>query len=545
MATPTEAQAKQQISDSAKIWDEHRKYVSTVGAGGSGVAYLTREQTVLQELKSQFADSFSSALSAARGDLNSFMLRWGSVLLPLMRDYGQVLNVPDVTGPGIFARLYQDYIDNTKRVQSRLITYGSMTTVAANGNGTFNRLVVDENGFPLEATTPDTKTLRCLFDEHSGGTKHEEQFEVRGQSAERDLLKITGSNVFTSVRGVSGRDSQQILSNPSFDAFSATSGPSSPTSITDWTVGSISNYEIDQVNYYRDFEGVATPGALKIKGNDTIYQDVTVRRAAFNPVIPYYVQIAYNRQLGGGDGTLTLSIGTQSVNVVLAAQTGWNILRIPLDKSCYFKNFDQSVLKIQVQLSGRTVGYVLVDDIICAPFQFVDGLWIQPVGGSTKWLRYDKYTYADTLAGSEDGILQSWVGWRAYGLSLPSAIKASTLACTAALAGLGAGNVTNGTHAWYVTFTGPNGVGESAVSAKSNVLNVVDKTVNGQVALTNIPLGPTGTTGRNIYRTVAGDTGNPKLVGSIADNVTTIFTDNVADGSLGANAPAGVTWLDP
>lgn len=507
------------------------------------MAYLTREQTVLQELKSQFADGFAGALGAARADLNSFIMRLPAVLEPLMRDYGQIMNVPETNGRLIFLRLYQYYIDNTLRVQTRFINYGSVNTVSANGNGVLNRLVVDENGFPLEATTPDTKTFRCLFDEHSGGTKHEEFFEVRGQSAERDLLKITGSNVFTSVRGVSGRDSQQILSNPSFDNYGGTAA--SPSPITDWSVtSSLANFEIDTTNYYRDFEGATTPGALKIKANDTISQDVTIRRAAFIPGVPYYMQIAWNRQVYAGDGTITFTVGNVSVNVAASAQTGWQILRIPLDKSCWFKNFNMNTLKVSIQLSARTTGSILVDDVIIAPFQFVDGLWVSPVGGSTKWLRYDQYTYADALYGN-DGIIQQWVSWRTYGLSLPSAIAATTSACTAALAGAGAGNVTNGTHSWYITFTGPNGVGESAVSAKSNVLNVVNNAADGKVNLTAVPLGPTGTTARKVYRTVSGDTGNPKLVGTISDNVTTTFQDNVADGSLGANAPAGVTWVDP
>ena len=110
---------------------------------------------------------------------------------------------------------------------------------------------------------------------------------------------------------------------------------------------------------------------------------------------------------------------------------------------------------------------------------------------------------------------------------------AAPLACTAALAGLGAGNVNNGDHSYKVTFVGP--AGESVASPKSNV--VTTAAGDGQVALTDIPVGPAGTTDRNIYRTDAGDAAPWKLIGSIADNVTTTFADNVADGA-GAAAPA-------
>jgi len=111
---------------------------------------------------------------------------------------------------------------------------------------------------------------------------------------------------------------------------------------------------------------------------------------------------------------------------------------------------------------------------------------------------------------------------------------------TAALASPAApGNVDNGAHSWKITFV--VGGGQTSGGTTSNQVTVVDKTVNGQIQLTNIPLGPDGTTTRNVYRTVAGDTGTHKLVGTISDNVTTTFTDNVADASLGANVPSSNT----
>jgi len=115
---------------------------------------------------------------------------------------------------------------------------------------------------------------------------------------------------------------------------------------------------------------------------------------------------------------------------------------------------------------------------------------------------------------------------------------------TAALAGT-AGNVTAGTHSWKYTWV--TAVGESTGPAKSNVVSVADQNVDGQVNLAGIALGPTGTTSRKVYRTVAGDGGNYKLVGTIANNTETTYTDNVADGSLGADMPgANATELtDP
>lgn len=116
----------------------------------------------------------------------------------------------------------------------------------------------------------------------------------------------------------------------------------------------------------------------------------------------------------------------------------------------------------------------------------------------------------------------------------PPAGIASGAAATAALAGAGAGNVDDGTHSYRVSFVHPDG--ESAGGTKSNVVTVADKGVDGQVDLTSVPLGPTGTTARRVYRTVAGDTGRHKFVGEIGDNTTTMFNDNVADANLGEDA---------
>lgn len=104
---------------------------------------------------------------------------------------------------------------------------------------------------------------------------------------------------------------------------------------------------------------------------------------------------------------------------------------------------------------------------------------------------------------------------------------------TAALAGLGAGNVNNGTHSYKVTFV--NALGESIPGPKSNVITTVGG--DGQVAVSAIPVGPSGTTSRKLYRTVAGDAGNHKLLATIANNTATTYADNTADGGLGADAP--------
>jgi hypothetical protein len=109
--------------------------------------------------------------------------------------------------------------------------------------------------------------------------------------------------------------------------------------------------------------------------------------------------------------------------------------------------------------------------------------------------------------------------------------EAPTVAPTA-VAG-GAGNVEAGIHTWVVEFveggfTAPLNTSESGPSPSVS-LNLA---VNSQVNLSNIPIGPAGTTARYIFRTALGDS-VPRYVGQIPNNVATVFTDNVSDATVG------------
>lgn len=118
------------------------------------------------------------------------------------------------------------------------------------------------------------------------------------------------------------------------------------------------------------------------------------------------------------------------------------------------------------------------------------------------------------------------------------------IGATAALvAPAAAGDVDNGVHRYAVSFVDVDG-GETEPSPLSAALTVADKTVNGQVALTAIPTGGDRIASRKIWRTKAAGT-TLFLVATIANNTATTYTDNIADVSLGAEAPSTNTTTDP
>lgn len=117
---------------------------------------------------------------------------------------------------------------------------------------------------------------------------------------------------------------------------------------------------------------------------------------------------------------------------------------------------------------------------------------------------------------------------------------AAPAALTAAL-GSGAGNLSAGNYSYKVTFVGS--LGETAVSPASNTVNIASPGTNGKMSLTAIHVSTNGTiTARNIYRTTAGGS-TFFFLHQIADNSTTIFTDNIADTSLTYSAPTSQSQL--
>jgi uncharacterized phage protein gp47/JayE len=89
-----------------------------------------------------------------------------------------------------------------------------------------------------------------------------------------------------------------------------------------------------------------------------------------------------------------------------------------------------------------------------------------------------------------------------------------------------AGNLT-GAYDYVITFVTAGG--ETKPGADSIAVNPVAQKVD----ISAIPTGGPGTTARKIYRQKNGS-GVYNLVTTLADNTTTVYTDNIADGSVGA-----------
>lgn len=420
MATPTEAEVQTQISNVVALFVAMRNfgYVNTPNV-------LDLEDTIAQSMEGDYAPEVLAGVRNIRAGYGSLIARVRDVLDPLWQTYGKVRGFPETTPIEILGRLYTDFIDNSKDVNSREFTFGSPAAGGSNvGDGLLRRLNVDENNLEIENQTPEVRTVKCIADKTSGANEHEEAFEIRGAHQERDRIQITGSAPPGTLNAVSARNSARYLTNPSF-----TSDPDSltdPTEISGWTPGAaIGNFAIVEgtANTYRGFQGEGdTPRALKIEADDYIFQTLAGRRFR-NPtlggiLVPMYLQIAWNREIGASDAlTLTVQLGDQTNAIAVGgAETGWQIGELTIGQKNHFRTWNVQDPEVRITVAGLASGYLLVDDVILAPYQYYDGGWYLPVGGETSFLLDDLWTVTDSIA-TDSKIQRAIV--ELYGVYLP------------------------------------------------------------------------------------------------------------------------------
>ena len=419
MAAPTEAEIQTQINH--RVWLLHQAHLF-LGTSTENVAGIYDDAVAV--LEGDFAALSLAGLDGLRARASSLVsVASGRAMLdPLFREYGKLNSFPETDPVAILDRLLVKFAEDGGRVTTRAFTFGTPANGGGNtGDGTLNRLTVDRYGYALEAATTEVKTLRCVSDRHSGSGVHQETFEIRGAEIPRDFAAgVVSADRTGAISALSADDSQTFVSNPSFSAY--TGDAPDITTINNWTVTTaIGNFQIELTDVYRTaVHEASAPGSVRFEADDKLTQAFTVASPTLNPLVPYYCQIAFKRE-SSCDGTLTLRVGANSVQVTLAAQSGWTILRLVLDENLFLRLFNATTLDVEIELASRTTGALLVDDIVFAPMTRFDGTWWALVGGATPYLVDDTITATDTAT---ESILQKWL-WRMYGRHLPHATGGS------------------------------------------------------------------------------------------------------------------------
>jgi hypothetical protein len=417
MASPSEAEVQAQLKAGIDLLDETRKFGNV-----NGTNWVGQEDVLVQLLESDYQGQISAAVANIRRQLASSVSRSAAVQLirPLLLSYVKhVVGKSAASDQEMFDILYRWFFDTTVTVKTRAFTFNSPAAGGSNvGDGTVLRVTKDENGFDLEAATAEAKEARCIRDRNTGTGLDQEIFRFRGAPVGLDTLQVSGSGATQDVPVLNWQSS--LLQNTSFESFSGTIA--APTDITSWTSNvtvSGTTYSLDETNYYRPQQGITTPRALNIKSTSNIVQKLSTFNRKLDPLRPYFLQIAWNRTVGSGAGTLLIRLGAQSNSVVAAAQAGWQVLRCPttFGTNNWYKAFDEQDLDISIEWT-RTSGDLLIDDVLLVPMTLFDGTWYAITANDAThapFLKDDIFTWTDTAT---DSVLQYWF-WRAFGRYLP------------------------------------------------------------------------------------------------------------------------------
>jgi len=416
MSTPSAAELKTQLQNIVAYYE---KILDAAQEDGTNLVGL--QDTLEQALESDDSARVLGGIEGTRGNIAAALDSAAPTLEAWMDAYIRhiVGETPAAGVEGKFETLRRHFIATPERILSRVFVFGSPAAGGGNvGNGVLNRLTVGEDGEDIENQHADAKVARCVQDEHTGATRHEEVFEFRSEPGGRDALQVgqsgRGSGLVARIPAKSAR--QSLLLNPSFSQFTGTLAV--PTAITNWTVGSIGNFQLSESVTYRDFLGDPTPRSVQFDADDSLTQTLRTNNRKLDRNRPYYAQIAINRNGTGADGTITLDVGASTASVVLSTLggTGWNILRITVGQGNWPKAMSQSDFDFKITLSGGATFGALVDDALFVPYDQFDGAWYAPVGGSTEFLIEDSFSWSDTETGAK---IQKWF-WRAFNRYLPA-----------------------------------------------------------------------------------------------------------------------------
>ncbi len=420
MASPTATELEAQLKNAVALL-ENLASANTI---------VNDLNTYEQSLESDYIVSQITAASQVRASVSSALGAASSVLEPILRAY--VLHVADEPATGstndIIDRVYRYFVDNSKTIKERAITYGAASAAGGNtGNGTVRRLTKDADAMAIEAEHAEAKSFECLQDANTGARLHEEVFEVEGAAAGRDELSISGSGSTTQLRVQSSNDS--MLNNATFSQYAiagsvAAGAPYTLVSgdvVTDWTIATTTSaaLTVDAADIYRSVEGDTTPTALRFLGNNTITQTFETANLNLQRFQPYDVLVPIKRE-SSADGNYRINFGAATTgNVAVSTlSAGWNAVFMSLDEGSWPRYISETAADFMVQWSGRSTGTLVFDEITLIAMSLFDGTWWSIHGGTVSFLARDRVTFTDSI--SSDSKIQKWL-WRSFDRYLPHA----------------------------------------------------------------------------------------------------------------------------
>ncbi len=396
--------------------------------------FLDLLDTLQQSMEGEFVSEAVAVAESIRSSLASVVTRGTAQALfrPFLQMYMRhVVGRTDLsTDEEMLQELYRYYVDNNLRVQGRNITYGTPAAAAGMiGTTQVLRLTRDRYNFPIESGHIDKKRLRCILDSNTGTGVGAEVWHLKGQTRPKDDLYRSGSGYQATLAGQTIDDS--LLNNAGFRSLGGTA--SAPDDIPDWTSSvavSSSLCEFDSTNIFRRAPSDGSSGtvySLKLKASATLSQKLTVKGTELDVNTPYLTAVVWRRDIGAGNGTLTIHQGNIRNIVSVAAQTGWVVSTVPSSPSwaCWYRVFQEEDMDIKVEWV-RSSGDIHIAEVLFLPGTYFDGsyYWVLPSSTSAYVPPRidDQFDWADIAT---DSIIQACLAFAWPGFYLPSSIGSS------------------------------------------------------------------------------------------------------------------------
>jgi len=418
MATPTKAELFNQLAHACRIINEFWKYCQSNTRN-----FKDDSDSFQQTFEGNHIAATQAALVTFRESLGGLIQGGRALLEPILQDLARIgYNSIEDTTDAMLVDIFDGMEAATETIQARDWTYANLTTGGSNnGNGTVYRLVTDKDEYDIESGSAvgGTVKLECIRDKHHGLEEGQEEFAIYGSG--KDAWDVLDLGTAPSPKGLiySTRAHDGLLTNPSFDTYTATTF-SSATDLNGWNfLSSYANYSIDTANYFRREPGETTGNSLKNTASDTIYQNLTDAAGSLDPSSPAMLVVRYNREVGSAAGSIKIYLGATTETINLASETGWNDARIIDDSGIWYDNFKQDVsgnglqIKIETTISS---GYLLIDEVILVQPQMYDGKWYLITAGGSDYLKNDYFSFGDTVTNT--GVIQYWIS-RLFGRYLP------------------------------------------------------------------------------------------------------------------------------
>ena len=443
--TPSEAEIQTQWKNAVNILEKFRAHVDDVHAG-TGNLWDTLEQSLEGEYTPVELANFVRAFRQGCSNLIT-PAQAQAAITPILFEYAARIDA-DATGTqgfgsgyrspdALFRALYDWFVAKSYTIKSRTITYDTSATAGGSnvGNGAMSRLTVDENNFNLEACTVEKKLFKCITDQNTGVEEGGEVFEVIGEASSFDAVSRSafGSGAAANTTIVSRHAGQgaggSLLSNSSFSEFTSGASPE----FSGWTESAVPANSIDQdtSNFYRSHPGASVDASLELTGGlgtITLKQKLSAMRVRrLDPDTPYVLRVMANADIGtaASGGTLTVRMGSHELDTDVDATivgNGWVEVILTIGQDSWPRVFNEDDFDVEIEWSSSTSGTLLIDDVIFAPMDLVDGTyWFlrQNAASPTSWLIDDILAFTDTGGAPATGKLQWWLMVAGFGY-LPS-----------------------------------------------------------------------------------------------------------------------------